>query len=153
MHPARAPDDALGGAAGRSDDDRPTVVIVGDQISAGMADRLAEDFDVLLVTDDDAVLGTARSQGVDTAGGDATDGAFLRGAVADADAAVVATERDRTNLLVIQLLRTAVSIDRIVVRLNDPTKRDAFENIDVDLIDGSSILAAEVGKTLAPGEP
>jgi len=153
MNGARAPDDAVtGSSVGRWNSDRPTVIVVGDQISVGMADRLADDYDVVLVTDDDAVLGTPRSGRVETAAGDLTDGAFLREQAADVDAAVVATERDRTNLLVTQLLRTAVSLDRIVVRLNDPIKRDAFADIDVDVIDGSSILAAEIGKTLAREE-
>jgi len=152
MDSARAPDDSVaGGSVGQRNDEHPTVVVVGDQISAGMADRLADDYEVLLVTDDEAALGTARSGGVETATGDVTDGAFLREQASGVDAAVIATERDRTNLLITQLLRTAVSIDRIVVRLNDPTRRDVFDDIDVDLVDGGSVLAAEVGKTLSTG--
>jgi len=113
-------DDGAHSVAAATVGDRPTVVIVGDQISAGMADRLAADFEIRVLSGDDAAVGTARSRGVEAISGDITDGGFLREHSTGASAVVVATKRDRTNLLITQLFRATVPVDRLLVRLNDP---------------------------------
>lgn len=59
----------------------------------------------------------------------------------DADAVVVLGPDDAQNLLVAQLARTRFDADRVVVRVNDPTRESAFQRTGVEVVDTTQSLA------------
>lgn len=124
------------------------LIVVGDEAAVGLAAHLDGDNEVVLVSDHDAVVRRAASRGLDARQTDVTDAGRLRDPAAEADAAVVATGRDRLNLLVAQLLRTVCSVGSVAVLVNDPDNRDVFDDLDVAVIDGGSVVASEVADAL-----
>lgn len=54
---------------------------------------------------------------------------------------VVATERDSSNLLIAQLVKSRFDVERVVVRINDPQNRPAFGELEVEGVCTSQILA------------
>lgn len=71
--------------------------------------------------------------------------AEILGAGAGATAAVVALQRDRQALLVAQLLRTRFEIDELLISVNDPQRREAFEDIATTIVCVSTCLSTELG--------
>lgn len=67
---------------------------------------------------------------------------------AGVDAAVVATADDSTNLLTAQRLRAASDAE-ILVRLNDPTRREVYTALDVETV----CAATNLGESLARQYP
>lgn len=62
----------------------------------------------------------------------------------------VATEDDSTNLLIAQLVKSRFDIERIIVRINDPQNRPAFEDLGVEIeaVCASQILSHALAKTV-----
>lgn len=137
----------------RQSDTEPAVVVVGDEAAVGLATYLDDDCDVVLVSDDPEVVRQASTRGFDARLADVSDGGRLRGHTAGADAAVVATERDRRNFLVGQLLRTVCGVDSVAVCVNDPDNRELFADLDVDVVDGNSLVVPEVVDALFDADP
>lgn len=123
--------------------DRSTsVLIVGSsQDARAIAERLAasEHYEV--------VFGTERADLVAQADEtvDARELRFDDGGLAAlhlrVDAAVVATERDRTNLLVAQTLRARGEVGRLVVRVNDPDREELFAGLGAETVCPTDVLA------------
>ena len=99
-----------------------------------------------LVTDTDRVAAQTRNS-VRTTVGDVTAVETLN-VVTDATVAVVALQRDRQTLLVAQLLRTQFEVDTIVILLNDPERREAFDHVATSIVCVSTCLSAELNNTL-----
>jgi trk system potassium uptake protein TrkA len=59
----------------------------------------------------------------------------------DADAVVVLGAEDARNLLVAQLARSRFGVERVVVRVTDPERRDLFERLDVETLDATDAIA------------
>lgn len=131
----------------------PTVVLIGGEVVKGLADRLHVDHEVLLLSDDERIVRAARERGVDAQCLDLADGGELERHASDADVAIVGAERDRRNLLAAQLLRVVCGIERVVVRLNDPANRDAFRDVDAELLDAEQGLGDVVDRALADVGP
>jgi len=104
------------------------VVIVGcGRVGSGVAKELAEQgWDVTCIDEDEGALarlgdgrgGFVVGHGMDT-------GVLERAGIAEADAAVVATNGDNTNVVVGQVIQRRYDIDCVVVRVLDP-RRAAF---------------------------
>ena len=99
-----------------------------------------------LVTDTDRVAAQTRNS-VRTTVGDVTAVKTLN-VVTDATVAVVALQRDQQTLLVAQLLRTQFEVDTIVILLNDPERREAFDHVATSIVCVSTCLSAELNNTL-----
>lgn len=95
-----------------------------------------------LITDNNRVATQTRNS-VRTTVGDLTAAKTLKAGI-DATVAVVALQRDRQTLLVAQLLRTQFKIDDIVVLLNDPDRREAFDHIATSIVCVSTCLSVEL---------
>lgn len=126
----------------------PEIVVVGGEAAVGVATYLDGDCTVVFVSGDGDVVARATARGLDARRTDVADGGRLSDHTVGADAAVVATERDRLNLLVAQLLRTVCGVDDVTVRVNDPDNRDVFEEVGVTVVDGGSLVATEVADAL-----
>lgn len=66
---------------------------------------------------------------------DILDGGALSPVGVTDEATVLAfSESDGTNLLLAQLAKSRYDADRILVRVNDPRRESAFENLDVEVV-------------------
>lgn len=63
---------------------------------------------------------------------------------ADETTVLAFSESDGTNLLLAQLARTRYDIDRILVRVNDPRRESAFENLDVEVVSVQTTLGRSI---------
>ena len=97
------------------------------RVGSGVAKQLAEQgWDVTCIDEDEGALarlgewrgGFVVGHGMDT-------GVLERAGIAEADAAVVATNGDNTNVVVGQVIQRRYDIDCVVVRVLDP-RRAAF---------------------------
>ncbi len=128
---------------------RRRVVVVGSSHETrALAARLADEFDVTFVSDRRDVLAGARAEGVDARHDTLDRESELPSWDLAADAAVVATDRDKTNMLVAQQLKTLRGVRDIVVRVNDPDREGAFAGLDVATVCGSDTLTPQVSATL-----
>jgi hypothetical protein len=120
--------------------DQRQILIVGDDpVGPAIARYLSED--VLFRGFDDRrarrVADDVRDVGVLDEGGTWSPSEAV-------DVAVVATATDSTNLLATQRLRLESDAD-IIVRLNDPTNRDAYAPLEVETV----CVATNVGEQIA----
>ena len=99
-----------------------------------------------LVTDSDRVAARTPDS-VRTTVGNVTAAETLD-LVTDATVAVVALQRDQQTLLVTQLLRKQSEIDTIVILLNDPERREAFEHLANSIVCVPTCLSTELNNTL-----
>ena len=61
------------------------------------------------------------------------------------DAIVLAfSESDGTNLLLTQLAKSRYDADRILVRVNDPRRESAFENLDAEVVSVQTTLGRSI---------
>jgi trk system potassium uptake protein len=107
------------------------VVIGSGRVGASVAKGLAADgWDVTVVDEDEDALGRL---------GPAWRGGFVVGhgmdvtvlehaGVGEADAAVVATNGDNTNIVIGQVLRQRYGVDTVVVRLLDPARAKLYSD-------------------------
>jgi Trk K+ transport system NAD-binding subunit len=124
-------------------------VIGDDGVGIGVAQRLGGTADPTFVGPNRRTVEAAESAGTDARRADLTDPWSLRRAgVDDADLAVVACDGDDRNVLVAQLLTATLGVDDVVVRLADPRNADAFDDVDVDTVCVSSMLAEEIAARL-----
>ena len=127
----------------------PTVAVFGGRLAKGLAMRLSSGRTVRLLSADRSVVESSRSAPFEARHVDYRS-ANLSEHVADAAAAVVIPDRDRIGLLVAQKLAASGTVDRILVRLNDPQYEAAFEDIDCELLDFGSVLHETVESSLGP---
>lgn len=115
----------------RTEKDREhRVLVVGnDPVAAAIAQS---------VTDTVQFVGATESV-VDRAAAHVSDAVHVDDPVAfspsePVDTAIIATAADRTNLLATQRLRLNGDPGEVVVRLNDPTNRSAFAELNVETV-------------------
>ena len=105
-------------------------VIVGcGRVGSAVANQLADDgWDVTCVDEDDTALGRLGSWRGGFVSGHALDVAVLDSAgIGGADAAVVATDGDNTNIVVGQVIRRRWAVPCVVVRVLDPARAAFYE--------------------------
>jgi trk/ktr system potassium uptake protein len=107
-------------------------IVVGcGRVGSSVAKRLAhEGWEVTAVDETDAALARL---GEDWAGGfvvgHGMDLKVLRSAgIEDADAVVIATDGDNTNIVVAQIAQRQFEVPSVVVRLLDPHRADFYES-------------------------
>lgn len=138
-------------------DDAPSIAVFGGgDEGRTIAEQLAEGgasvsfFDerpaVLRRADDDVATGQVVLDDADSLA--CTDAAA-------ASVVVIAGHTDRRNLLLAQLLRTGVGVDRVVFRVNDPANADAFTTAGFEAVapddDVPGEMCAAVDRTLRQG--
>ena len=113
------------------------VVIGSGRVGSSVAKGLAADgWDVTVVDEDEDALGRL---------GPAWRGGFVVGhgmdvtvleqaGVADADAAVVATNGDNTNIVIGQVLQQRYAVDTVVVRLLDPARAKLYSDRGMSVV-------------------
>lgn len=127
------------------------VLVFGGRAAKGLATYLAETWDVELLTEDETIAARARSEPYEAEVVE-YDAETFDQYVDPAGVAIVATERDSVGLMITQLLNTTCKVDDVLVRVDDPKNREAFEDIDCELIETGEVLREAVEATIAPGE-
>lgn len=130
---------------------RGVVVVGSSRETQALATRLAESFDVTYVSDRAGLVDAARAEGVDAHRDSLDDETDLCASDIAVDAADVATDHDRTSLLLAQRLTTSGEITDLVVRVNDPAREDAFAALGAETVCGPEVLAPEIGGALGEG--
>jgi trk system potassium uptake protein TrkA len=113
-------------------------IIVGcGRTGAGIAEALAADgHDVTII---DVTTNAFRRLSPDFPGsairGDGTDGDVLKRAGAEgADLFFAMTEGDNRNILAAQLARDAFAVKRVVAKINDPVRAEAYTSLGLNCI-------------------
>jgi trk system potassium uptake protein len=106
---------------------------VGSAVAKGLA---ADDWDVTVIDEDEDALGRLgqgwRGGFVVGHGMDVT--LLDRARVGDADAAVVATDGDNTNIVIGQVLQKRYGIDLVVVRVLDPARAELYAERGMNVV-------------------
>ena len=113
------------------------VVIGSGRVGSSVAKGLAADgWDVTVVDEDEDALGRLgpawRGGFVVGHGMDVT--VLERAGVGDADAAVVATNGDNTNIVIGQVLQQRYAVDTVVVRLLDPARAKLYSDRGMSIV-------------------
>lgn len=81
--------------------------------------------------------------------GDATDQDVLRKAEADqADVFMALTGEDNTNLFAAQVAKELLKVKKVIVRLADPVRANAFAEMGLTTVCGTDLTADLIGKKL-----
>jgi trk/ktr system potassium uptake protein len=106
---------------------------VGSSVAKGLA---ADGWDVTVVDEDEDALGRLgpawRGGFVVGHGMDVT--VLERAGVGDADAAVVATNGDNTNIVIGQVLQQRYGVDTVVVRILDPARAKFYSDRGMSIV-------------------
>ncbi|RLM39318.1 potassium transporter [Haloarcula sp. Atlit-7R] len=142
---------SLTGLRERVDDDidPPSVLIISDRyVGSEVVTTLDRGTDACLVTDHDGVAGQTPDD-TRVVVGDGRERTVLQDAGAQTtDVALVSMQTDHGAFLVTQLLRTQFDVETVVVVLNDPQHRSAFESVGSEVVCGSQVLATELERTV-----
>lgn len=127
------------------------LLVIGGEAAKGGAAHLAERWDVHLLSDETDIVESARGDAIeaDRVELTATD---LEPFAARADAAVVIAEHDRVALRLAQLLNTVADIAEVLVRVDDPANRRAFEDVDCRVLEAGALFRSEIERQLGASE-
>ena len=130
-----------------------TIVIGGDHVGAALATQLRETGPIIFLDNSPQVVDRTSESGVDGYVGDPTSRRDLETTIDEPTTAIVSTDIDSVNFLVAQHLRTAFDVDRIVIRVNDPHNRDAFEERGFTTVSTADALAAAIEEAIDIEQP
>jgi trk system potassium uptake protein TrkA len=130
---------------------------VGSQIAADM-DKSGHE--VVIIDRDPNQFSRAASRGVlgsdfkgDQVVGNGTDSDVLRRAgIEDADGFVAVTEGDNRNIMAAQVAKHIFKVPRVVARIYDPERAEAYEKLGLHTICPTIEGAKHIEKTLLDGQ-
>jgi NhaP-type Na+/H+ or K+/H+ antiporter len=119
------------------------IIVGGGQVGRALAERLEDRGEnVVIVEQDEEIVEIGRNAGYTVERGDGTDTEVLRGAGAEnAKIVAAATGDDDANLLISQLAKTNLDIDRVIAKANNPDNVEAFEELGVRTISSAMATA------------
>lgn len=89
----------------------------------------------------------------DTLTGDGTDISILKeGGIAKADALVMATNDDNSNLMSAQIARVMFGVKRVIVRIKDPGKFAVYKEYALDMVSATTLAADRIADMLSTPE-
>jgi trk system potassium uptake protein TrkA len=124
---------------------------VGSNVAKGLAD---EGWEVTVVDENEdalARLGAWRGGFVVGHGMDVT--VLERAGIPDADAAVVATDGDNTNLVIGQVLQKRYGIETVVVRVLDPKRAKLYADRGMSIVCPTQTAISELLATVESATP
>ncbi len=125
---------------------------VGSSVAKGLA---AEGWDVTVVDESEDALARlgAGWRGGFVVGHGMDVNVLERAGVLDADAAVVSTDGDNTNLVIGQVLQKRYGITTVVVRLLDPARAKLFGDRGMTIVCPTRTAIAELLSTVERAKP
>lgn len=134
-----------------------TIVVGCGRVGAGLASELArEGHDVtILDTKTDAFRRLDPEFPGQALRGDGTDQSVLRRAGADgADWFFALTNGDNRNVLAAQLAGETFAIPRVLAKINDPVRAQAYAALGIDTINRTDMMIDAIDRYMGkPGEP
>ena len=125
---------------------------VGSAVAKGLA---AEGWEVTVVDEDEDALGRLgagwRGGFVVGHGMDVT--VLERAGLADADAAVVSTDGDNTNIVIGQILSTRYGIETVAVRVLDPARARLYSDRGMRIVCPTQTAISELLDTVRTSAP
>jgi trk system potassium uptake protein TrkA len=128
-----------------------TIIIGCGRLGASLANTLSdEDGNVLIIDKNkDSFRKLSPSFGGLSIAGDALDLDVLQEAQIDKASVLVAvTNNDNANIMLAQIAREMFQIQRVIVRLYDPDRKDVCREFGIDTICPAILSAKEIGKIL-----
>jgi trk system potassium uptake protein TrkA len=125
---------------------------VGSSVAKGLA---ADDWDVSVVDEnEDALSRLGQGWRGGFVVGHGMDAAVLeRAGVADADAAVVATDGDNTNIVIGQVLQKRYGVATVVVRILDPARAKLYSDRGMSVVCPTQTAISELLDTVRAAKP
>jgi trk system potassium uptake protein len=125
---------------------------VGSAVAKGLA---ADDWEITVVDEDEDALGRLgqswRGGFVVGHGMDVT--VLERAGVNEADAAVVATDGDNTNLVIGQVLQKRYGVETVVVRVLDPARARLYADRGMSIVCPTQIAISQLLETVREATP
>ena len=121
-----------------------TIIIGCGRIGVSLAKLLQEEHNVVVVDQDKSAFAELGSgfNGI-TIEGDGLDTDILKEAgIEKAEALVVTTGYDNTNVAIAQIAKKIFGIEKVVARISDPAKAEIFRKLGINIINGTSLIAA-----------
>ncbi len=132
------------------------VVVIGcGRVGSAVAKRLAgEGWDVTCVDEDENALAKLGAWKGGFVVGHGMDSDILEEAgVTDAQAAVVATDGDNSNLVIGQILQRGYGIECVVVRVLDPARAEFYANLGLRTVCPTQTAIATLTEAVRACEP
>jgi trk system potassium uptake protein TrkA len=125
---------------------------VGSSVAKGLA---ADGWDVSVVDEnEDALSRLGQGWRGGFVVGHGMDAAVLeRAGVADADAAVVATDGDNTNIVIGQVLQKRYGVATVVVRILDPARAKLYSDRGMSVVCPTQTAISELLDTVRAAKP
>ncbi len=126
---------------------------VGSSVAKGLA---ADGWDVTVVDEDEDALGTARRRRGAEGSSSATawtSPCSSAPAFREADAAVVATDGDNTNIVIGQVLTLRYGIETVVVRVLDPARAKLYSDRGMRIVCPTQTAISELLDTVRAAAP
>ena len=131
------------------------VVIGSGRVGSAVAKGLAADgWDVTVVDEDEDALGRLGQWRGGFVVGHGMDVSVLeRAHLADADAAVVATDGDNTNIVIGQVLTKRYGIGTVVVRVLDPARAKLYADRGMSIVCPTQTAISDLLETVRAAAP
>jgi hypothetical protein len=139
-------------AVDRAGGDERVLVVGGGQVGRRLAGRLAETRTVHHLDADPGAVTDPRGYDASHAPDLASPTALAAAGVTGEELVVVATGADGRSLLVTQQLRTRFGAERVLVVVEDPRNREAFDLQGVTVVCAGGVLSEAVDSALLDGE-
>ena len=125
---------------------------VGSSVAKGLA---ADGWDVTVVDEDEDALGRlgAAWRGGFVVGHGMDVTVLERAGVSEADAAVVATDGDNTNIVIGQVLTLRYGIETVVVRVLDPARAKLYSDRGMRIVCPTQTAISELLDTVRAAAP
>lgn len=130
-----------------------TIVVGCGRLGASLANEVSDRNGNVLILDRNscAFRKLSPSFGGLTQVGDGLDLAALAEAhVENAKVLIAVTDSDNTNIMLAQIAKDVFSIDKVIVRLNDPEKQSVYAHSGIETICPSLLSSREIDKVLLP---
>ena len=125
---------------------------VGSAVAKGLA---ADGWDVTVVDEDEDALGRLGQgwRGEFVVGHGMDVSVLERAGLADADAAVVSTDGDNTNIVIGQVLAKRYGIETVVVRVLDPARAKLYSDRGMSIVCPTQTAIAGLLETVRAATP
>jgi trk system potassium uptake protein TrkA len=134
-----------------------TIIVGCGRVGAGLAEQLARaNHDVTIIDVSTEAFARLESDFPGTAiRGDGTDEDVLRRAGAEgADCFFALTEGDNRNILAAQLANESLGIQKVVAKINDPVRAEAYTSLGIATVCRTTLLVDALARDLGlPGDP
>lgn len=131
------------------------IIVVGcGRVGSQLASRLSESDNNVCVIDrhPDAFSNLGRSfNGSIVEGVGFDEDVLMRAGVEEADCVAAVTQHDSTNLMVAEVARRLYGVPHVIARLYNPGHERAYEQLGLDYVCGTSLVADEIFGKISAG--